>query len=100
MNSCTDVHIIQNMKIEFDLEKAQANLRKHGVSFEEAKTCLLDSFALVREDPDGRSEVRYVLVGMSDKLHLLTVVYALRGEETVRLISARKATRKEEKAYA
>ena len=88
------------MKIEFEPEKAQSNLRKHGVSFEEAKTCLLDSFALVIEDPDARGEARYVLVGMSEKLHLLTVVYALRGEEAVRLISARKATTKEEKAYA
>ncbi len=88
------------MEIEFDPAKARSNLKKHGISFEEAKSCLLDSSARVFEDPDARDEVRYVLIGMSEKLRLLTVVYALRDEETVRLISARKATGKEEKAYA
>jgi uncharacterized DUF497 family protein len=88
------------MEIEFDPAKARSNLKKHGISFEEAKSCLLDSSARVCEDPDARDEVRYVLIGMSEKLRLLTVVYALRDEETVRLISARKATGKEEKAYA
>lgn len=56
--------------------------------------------ALVAEDPDAQGEVRYVLVGMSGALRLLTVIYTLRGEEAIRLISARKATTREERCYA
>jgi len=55
--------------------------------------------ALVREDREATGEQRFVLVGMSREQRLLTVCYALRGEETVRLISARKATRKERQTY-
>ena len=86
--------------IEFDQRKALSNLRKHGVEFLEASTCLLDPTALVREDRDVADEQRFVLVGMSREQRLLTVCYALRGGETVRLISARKATRKEQLQYA
>ena len=88
------------MHIEFDSYKATANLKKHGISFAEAATALLDPMALVRDDPDAEYEERFVLVGMSRELRLLTVCYALRGDEIIRLISARKATANEEKAYA
>jgi uncharacterized DUF497 family protein len=84
------------MKIEFDLFKSKSNQVKHGVSFEEAATALLDPMALVKEDPDCENEHRWILVGISYQARLLTVVYTLR-EENIRLISARKATRKEEK---
>lgn len=57
-------------------------------------------FALVREDEDAEGEVRFVLVGMSGEDRLLTVCYTLREEETIRLISARQATRREERQYA
>ena len=87
------------MDIEFDPAKAAANLKKHGVSFAEAATCLLDPMALVREDGDAAEEQRFVLLGMSASLRLLVIVYALRGE-SIRIISARKPTRKEEKSYA
>ncbi|GHT94993.1 membrane protein [Betaproteobacteria bacterium] len=87
------------MSIEFDPLKAQANLKKHGIRFEEAATCLLDPLALVQEDGDVEGEQRWVLVGMSNTGRLLTVVYTLRGDMP-RLISARKATKKEEKSYA
>lgn len=86
------------MQIEFDPAKAAANLKKHGVSFAEAATCLMDETALAREDGDVRGEQRWVLIGMSAQGRLLTVVYALR--ENPRLISARKATAKEERIYA
>ena len=56
--------------------------------------------ALVREDRDAPGEQRFVLLGMSREQRLLTVCYTLRGEEAVRLISARKATRKERQTYA
>jgi uncharacterized DUF497 family protein len=88
------------MDIEFDPVKAAANLRKHGVSFEEAKTCLLDPMALVREDPDAQGESRFVLVGLSQRGRLLTVVYTLRGDDSIRLISARPSTSKETSRYA
>jgi len=88
------------MKIEFDPKKAASNLKKHGVSFEEAATCLLDPLALVRDDPDAANEIRLVLLGMSHAGRLLTVCYTLRDEEVIRLISARKSTKKEEKYYA
>lgn len=87
------------MNYDFDPVKAQSNLAKHGVNFQEASTCLLDAMALVHEDGDSRSEQRWVLVGMSCYAQLLTVVYTLRGDAP-RLISARKATAKEEKQYA
>ncbi|HSK80278.1 MAG TPA: BrnT family toxin [Thermoanaerobaculia bacterium] len=88
------------MQVEFDPRKASANLKKHGVSLAEAAGSLLDPFALVREDEDAEGEVRFVLVGMSRESRLLTVCYTLREEETIRLISARRATRKEERQYA
>lgn len=88
------------MEIEWDQAKAAANLKKHGVSFQEAATALLDPMALAREDDPTASEQRWILLGMSDRPRLLTVVYTLRGRDRIRLISARKATRKEAEAYA
>lgn len=86
------------MKIEFDTRKATSNLKKHGVSFNEAKSCLFDDMALVREDNHAENESRFVLLGMSDKARLLVVVYTLRGD-SIRLISARKPTTKEALCY-
>jgi uncharacterized DUF497 family protein len=89
-----------HMQIEWDPAKAAANLKKHGVSFEEAATSMLDPLALAQEDRASTSEARWILVGMSAATRLLTVIYTLRSEERVRLISARKATRKEASYYA
>lgn len=88
------------MKIEFDPKKAISNRQKHGITFEEAETCLLDPYALVQEDPDANNEARFVLIGLSNQARLLTVVYSLPDEETVRLISARQSTTKEADHYA
>lgn len=87
------------MDIEWDPAKAASNLKKHGISFEEAATALLDSNALVQADTSGTEE-RWLLMGMSFKARLVTLVYTLRGEDRIRLVSARKATRKEAKHYA
>jgi uncharacterized DUF497 family protein len=87
------------MHIEYDLAKAESNFRKHGVSFEEAATALLDENALAMEDVDANDENRWVLLGISNKAQLLTVIYTVR-DEFVRIISARKSTRKEAKYYA
>ncbi|MEO8306972.1 MAG: BrnT family toxin [Pseudomonadota bacterium] len=88
------------MEIEWDAAKAAANLKKHGVSFEEAATSLLDPRALSQEDDTSSGEARWVLVGMSTSARLLTVIYTLRAEDRLRLISARKSTRKEATYYA
>ena len=88
------------MKIIWDDNKAALNLKKHRVLFDEAATCLLDPMALVVEDPDAVAEQRFILIGMSAKPRLLTVCYTLRNEDTIRIISARKPTGKEEKSYA
>ena len=87
------------MNIEFDPSKAKFNLRKHGVSFDEAVTALFDPMALSTEDPAAEGESRWVLVGMSHLGCLLTVVYTLRNER-IRIISARRSTRRETKDYA
>jgi len=85
--------------IDYDPAKAASNLKKHGVSFEEAATALLDRMALAIEDPDAEGERRWVLIGMSDRARLLTVVYALR-DNRIRLISARSSTKRETRTYA
>jgi uncharacterized protein len=88
-----------HIEFEWDDAKADVNFRKHGVSFEEAATALLDSLALAQEDDAAVGEERWVLIGLSNSYRLLTVVYTLRAD-CVRLISARKATRKEASFYA
>ncbi len=89
-----------HMEIEWDAAKAATNFTKHGVRFEEAATTLLDPMALAQEDTISRGEARWILIGMSASTRLLTVVYTLRKEDTIRLISARKTTRKEAADYA
>jgi uncharacterized protein len=87
------------MKIEFDSRQAASNLKKHGVTFDEAATCLLDPQALVHEDSDAEGESRWALLSMSYQARLLVVIYTVRGE-SIRLISARKPTVKEVNCYA
>jgi uncharacterized DUF497 family protein len=87
------------VEIEYDSAKARSNLRKHGISFQEAATALLDESAFAMEDVNSEGEDRWVLLGMSKTGRLLTVVYTLRMHR-IRLISARKATRQEVKTYA
>lgn len=90
------MHIV----IEWDSKKAASNLKKHGVSFEEAATALLDPLARAREDPDAEGEPRWILLGMRTKQSLISLVYTLRVEDRIRLIEARPATRTEAKDYA
>jgi uncharacterized protein len=89
-----------HIEVEWDAAKAAANLRKHGVSFEEAATSLLDPLSLAQADDPSEGEPRWVLVGLSARARLLTVVYTLRAANRIRLISARKATREEASYYA
>jgi len=89
-----------HISIEWDAAKAAANLRKHAVGFDEASTVLLDPCALAQEDATSEWESRWVIIGMSSRARLLTVIYTLRSTDRIRLISARKATRKEASFYA
>ena len=86
------------MRFQYDPAKAAANVRSHGVSFPDAEGVFKDPLALTIEDPDARGERRYVAVGLGSLGELLVVVYTEREAEC-RLISARRATRKERKAY-
>ena len=84
---------------EWDNHKAEANLRKHGVSFEEAQTVFTDPLSITLADPDhSEDEERFIDIGMSDDRRVLVVVYTERGQR-IRLISARKATPAERKQY-
>ncbi len=63
------------MRYEWDPDKAEANLKAHGVSFADAVSVLEDEFALTREDPDAEGEPRFVTLGADAADHLLVVVY-------------------------
>ncbi|MCI0558600.1 MAG: BrnT family toxin [Nitrososphaera sp.] len=86
------------MRFHFDPTKAASNLKKHGVSFADAEGVFYDSLAIHQLDPDSEDEERFVAAGMGSAGIILVVVYTLRGEE-IRLISARRATRREVKSY-
>ena len=84
---------------EWDPVKAETNVRKHGVTFDEASTIFGDPLNLLMADPDhSLDEERYVLLGMSNRRRLLVVAFAERPPRT-RLISARRATRQERRRY-
>ncbi|MFH1742639.1 MAG: BrnT family toxin [bacterium] len=89
------------LRFEWDQAKAQANLRKHGVSFEEAQTVFFDESAIeFYEDEHAEWEDRFLLLGLSSHLRLLMVCHCYRESESViRIISARKATSNEAKFY-
>lgn len=86
------------MRFSYDPAKEAANVKKHGVSFSDAEGVFEDPLAATVEDPDARGEARFVSVGLGSAGQLLVVVYAERKDE-YRLISARKATKKERKHY-
>ena len=84
---------------EWDGKKAESNDRKHGVTFDEASTVFGDPLGLLMPDPDhSLHEQRYLLLGMSNQQRLLVVAFAERPPRT-RLISARRATRRERRRY-
>jgi uncharacterized protein len=88
------------LEFEWDLKKAETNLRKHGVSFVEARTVFFDPLARLVDDPEhSLHEERFVLFGRSDTGRLLAVMHTQRGE-TLRIISAREMTAKEKRQYA
>ncbi len=92
---------MQSISFEWDEKKAAENFRKHKVTFEEAKTVFSDPNARLIFDPDhSQDEERFVLLGLSSALRILTVCHCYRKDEKViRIISARKANRNEQKQY-
>lgn len=94
------VHM-NDIVFEWDEVKNRENKRKHGVSFEEARTVFLDESAIRFSDPDhSTDEDRFLMLGISFQLRVLVVCHCFRvGDAVIRLISARKASRREEAIY-
>lgn len=86
------------MRFQYDPAKAAANLKKHEVSFADAEGTFDDPLAVTVDDPDAEAEQRFITVRLGSAGVLLVVVYSERGGEC-RLISARRATRKEQEQY-
>lgn len=88
------------MQFEWNPEKAAANLKKHGVSFEEAKTVFGDFLARIFEDEEHSfEEKRNGIIGHSAKNRLLIISYTERANDTIRIISARETTPQERRKY-
>ena len=89
------------IKFEWDQQKSISNHKKHGISFNEAKTVFYDEQARVIHDPEhSHEEDRFIILGLSISLNLLVVCHCFRDDEKIiRIISARKATRKESASY-
>lgn len=89
------------LRFDWDDAKQRANVRKHGVSFDEAAEAFADEFGIVVDDPDhSDEEERFVLLGASHRLRLLVVCHCYRENDgVIRLISARKANRRETTLY-
>ncbi|EMY77733.1 PF04365 family protein [Leptospira weilii serovar Ranarum str. ICFT] len=90
-----------SIEFEWDTSKNTANRKKHKISFEEAKTVFYDENARIINDPDhSEYEERFIILGFSYKLNLLMVSHCYRASKnTIRIISARKATKLESKQY-
>lgn len=88
------------MRFDWNEAKARSNKAKHGVSFDEAKTVFSDPRRLTEFDVEhSAGEDRFIVIGMSVRLRVLTVVIVERHEDVLRIISARKATRAERRRY-
>ena len=85
------------MRFEWDPAKAATNARKHGVSFEEAVECFEDPLALVLDEP--RYPERLILISKSRQRRLIFTVYVEKHTATIRIIGARRATRRERRRY-
>lgn len=90
-----------NIKFEWDAVKAASNKKKHTISFDEAKTVFFDENAIVIHDPEhSKDEERFVILGISTVARILVVCHCFRQKDSViRIISARKATKKESIQY-
>ena len=87
------------MRYTWDPSKAASNERDHQVHFADAVSVFRDDYGLSQEDRSVHGEDRYVTVGMNRFGQVLVVVYTYRGDEETRIISARRATRREQRLY-
>ena len=89
------------LSFEWDLHKNATNKKKHGISFEEAKTSFHDPNARLIADPDHSDEEdRFILLGFSERIRVLVVSHCYRkGSSVIRIISARKANKREQELY-
>ena len=92
---------MKKLILEWDDHKNASNKRKHGVAFEDAQTVFFDENAIEFDDPDHSiKEERLILLGLSQSLKVLVVCHCYRSDESkIRIISARKATKKEQGVY-
>ncbi len=92
---------MSELRFEWDPAKAAANLKKHGIGFDEAKSVFADEQAKIIADPQHSDyEDRFILLGLSAKLKLLVVCHCYRSKSNmIRIISARKATATESRQY-
>jgi uncharacterized DUF497 family protein len=93
---------MSELTVEWNDRKASENQRKHGVSFQEAKSAFLDENARLIPDPEHSDEEdRFILLGLSTQLRLLVICHCYRAEgNVIRIISARKADRSERNHYS
>ena len=89
---------LQGVSFEWDSDKADTNVRKHGVSFQAACEVFFDPFVRI-VDAANPTESREAAIGYTEGERLLFVVHVIRHEETIRIISAREATREERRQY-
>lgn len=87
------------MQFEWDSNKEKINLKKHGISFNEAKQALTCGLVVILKEDSDSGEERYVYLGICKKLNVLVVVVVYPEETTTRIISARKANKRERKIY-
>ena len=92
---------MRRIQFEWDENKNRVNQRKHGISFDEAKTVFYDEEAMVIDDPEhSETEERFIILGLSSKANLLVVCHCYRvSESIIRIISARRATKTEARFY-
>ncbi len=92
---------MSNIRFVWDPKKAEANQRKHGVCFDEARSVFYDEDAQLKADPDhSQDEDRFILLGQSAKMRILIVCHCYReSDDLIRIISARRATKNERRSY-
>ena len=92
---------MESLRFSWDDRKNKTNQKKHGISFDEAQTVFFDENAVEFFDPDHfKNENRFIMLGLSYRLRIIVVCHCLRKKDTeIRIISARKATKKEQKVY-
>ena len=100
MDMPNESYILYEYLFNWDADKNLSNIEKHGVSFKEAATVFLDINAAVIDDVNSNGEERFNIIGISGNLRLLMVCHCYRDEsKIIRIISARKATKTEERHY-